>query len=85
MWPESECVADAEDEGERRVGNEDPVHSVAGSWDDEVYRLPKHLDEMVAKIHVGALGGELTKLFMDQAEYIGVDVEGPFKPDHYRY
>jgi len=40
---------------------------------------------MVAKIHVGALGGELTKLFMDQAEYIGVDVEGPFKPDHYRY
>jgi adenosylhomocysteinase len=54
-------------------------------WDREVYRLPKHLDEKVAKIHVEALGGELTKLTKDQAEYIGVDVEGPFKPDHYRY
>jgi len=54
-------------------------------WDKEVYRLPKHLDEKVAKIHVEALGGELTKLSKDQAEYIGVDVEGPFKPDHYRY
>src|SRR6476660_7607855 len=54
-------------------------------WDNEVYRLPKHLDEKVAKIHVEALGGELTKLSKDQAEYIGVDVEGPFKPDHYRY
>ena len=54
-------------------------------WDKEVYRLPKHLDEKVAKIHVEALGGELTKLSKDQAEYIGVDVEGPYKPDHYRY
>ncbi len=54
-------------------------------WDNEVYRLPKHLDEKVAKIHVEALGGELTKLSKDQAEYIGVDVEGPYKPDHYRY
>jgi adenosylhomocysteinase len=54
-------------------------------WDNEVYRLPKHLDEKVAKIHVEALGGELTKLSKDQAEYIGVDVEGPFKPEHYRY
>jgi len=54
-------------------------------WDKEVYRLPKHLDEKVAKIHVEALGGELTKLSKDQAEYIGVDVEGPFKPEHYRY
>ena len=51
----------------------------------EVYRLPKHLDEKVARIHVEALGGELTKLTKDQAEYIGVDVEGPFKADHYRY
>ena len=51
----------------------------------EVYRLPKHLDEKVAKVHVLALGGELTKLSKDQAEYIGVDVEGPYKPDHYRY
>ncbi|HTK60868.1 MAG TPA: adenosylhomocysteinase [Pseudonocardia sp.] len=51
----------------------------------DVYRLPKALDEKVAKIHVLALGGELTKLTKEQAEYIGVDVEGPFKPEHYRY
>jgi len=54
-------------------------------YDKDVYRLPKHLDEKVAKIHVEALGGELTKLTKEQAEYIGVDVEGPFKPEHYRY
>ncbi|WP_446225995.1 adenosylhomocysteinase [Nocardia sp. IBHARD005] len=54
-------------------------------YDNEVYRLPKHLDEKVAKIHVEALGGTLTKLTKDQAEYINVDVEGPYKPDHYRY
>ena len=54
-------------------------------YDNEVYRLPKHLDEKVARIHVEALGGKLTKLTKDQAEYIGVDVEGPYKADHYRY
>ncbi|MEZ0366173.1 adenosylhomocysteinase [Mycobacterium sp. pUA109] len=54
-------------------------------YDNEVYRLPKHLDEKVARIHVTALGGTLTKLTKDQAEYIGVDVEGPYKADHYRY
>ncbi|RJO79957.1 adenosylhomocysteinase [Nocardia panacis] len=54
-------------------------------YDNEVYRLPKYLDEKVARIHVEALGGELTKLTKDQAEYIGVDVEGPYKPEHYRY
>lgn len=54
-------------------------------YDNEVYRLPKVLDEKVAKIHVEALGGTLTKLTKDQAEYINVDVEGPFKPEHYRY
>ncbi|MEV6338391.1 adenosylhomocysteinase [Nocardia vinacea] len=54
-------------------------------YDNEVYRLPKHLDEKVARIHVEALGGTLTKLTKDQAEYIGVDVEGPYKPEHYRY
>ena len=54
-------------------------------YDLEVYRLPKHLDEKVAKIHVLALGGEMTKLSKEQAEYIGVDVEGPYKADHYRY
>jgi adenosylhomocysteinase len=54
-------------------------------YDNEVYRLAKHLDEKVAKIHVDALGGTLTRLTKDQAEYIGVDVEGPYKPEHYRY
>jgi adenosylhomocysteinase len=54
-------------------------------YDNEVYRLAKHLDEKVARIHVEALGGSLTKLSKDQAEYIGVDVEGPYKPEHYRY
>ncbi|MEU6702124.1 adenosylhomocysteinase, partial [Pseudonocardia sp. NPDC046786] len=49
-------------------------------YNKDVYRLPKHLDEKVAKVHVLALGGELTKLSKDQAEYIGVDVEGPYKP-----
>ncbi|SDU64741.1 adenosylhomocysteinase [Amycolatopsis keratiniphila] len=54
-------------------------------YDKEVFRLPKKLDEKVAKIHLDALGGELTKLTKEQAEYIDVDVEGPFKTDHYRY
>jgi adenosylhomocysteinase len=57
----------------------------AEEYNNDVYRLPKILDEKVARIHVLALGGELTKLTKDQAEYIGVDVEGPFKPEHYRY
>jgi adenosylhomocysteinase len=54
-------------------------------YDNEVYRLPKHLDEKVARIHVEALGGTLTRLTKEQAEYLGIDVEGPYKPDHYRY
>ncbi|MEW2481168.1 adenosylhomocysteinase [Mycobacterium sp. NPDC051198] len=54
-------------------------------YDNEVYRLAKHLDEKVARIHVEALGGSLTKLTKEQAEYIGVDVDGPYKPEHYRY
>jgi adenosylhomocysteinase len=55
------------------------------TYDNEVYRLPKHLDEKVARIHVTALGGELTKLTKEQAEYIDVDIDGPYKADHYRY
>ena len=51
----------------------------------EVYVLPKHLDEKVARLHLDALGVRLTKLSKDQAEYIGVDVAGPYKADHYRY
>ncbi len=54
-------------------------------YDNAVYRLAKHLDEKVARIHVEALGGSLTKLTKEQADYINVDVEGPYKPEHYRY
>ncbi|RLK61071.1 adenosylhomocysteinase [Actinokineospora cianjurensis] len=54
-------------------------------YDREVYRLSKKLDEKVARIHLEALGGTLTKLTKEQAEYIDVDVEGPFKSEHYRY
>jgi adenosylhomocysteinase len=54
-------------------------------YDKAVYRLAKHLDEKVARIHVEALGGSLTKLTKEQAEYINVDVDGPYKPEHYRY
>jgi adenosylhomocysteinase len=50
-----------------------------------VYTLPKHLDEKVARLHLGALGVELTELNKKQAEYLGVHIEGPYKPDHYRY
>jgi adenosylhomocysteinase len=56
-----------------------------GDYDRKVYVLPKHLDEKVARLHLDALGVKLTQLTKDQAEYIGVDVEGPYKPDHYRY
>jgi adenosylhomocysteinase len=51
----------------------------------KVYILPKHLDEKVARLHLGSLGVELTELSKEQADYIGVPVEGPFKPSHYRY
>ncbi|KFE35217.1 adenosylhomocysteinase [Thioclava atlantica] len=50
-----------------------------------VYILPKHLDEKVARLHLAKIGAKLTELRADQADYIGVTVEGPFKPEHYRY
>jgi adenosylhomocysteinase len=50
-----------------------------------VYTLPKHLDEKVARLHLDALGVKLTELSKDQADYMGVDAEGPFKPEQYRY
>ena len=50
-----------------------------------VYRLPKHLDEEVARLHLESLGVHLTKLTQKQADYIGVPVEGPYKADFYRY
>ncbi len=54
-------------------------------YERKVYTLPKHLDEKVARLHLDKLGVKLTKLSEDQAEYIGVPVEGPYKPEHYRY
>ncbi|GAA0739373.1 adenosylhomocysteinase [Dactylosporangium roseum] len=55
------------------------------TYQRQVYRLPKHLDEKVAALHLDALGVRLTELTKEQAEYIGVDVAGPYKPEHYRY
>ena len=51
----------------------------------KVYVLPKTLDEKVARLHLGALGAKLTSLTAEQSEYIGIPVEGPYKPDTYRY
>jgi adenosylhomocysteinase len=56
-----------------------------GEYKNDVYILPKHLDEKVARLHLERIGVKLTKLAKDQAEYIGVTTEGPFKPEHYRY
>jgi len=56
-----------------------------GDYDQKVYTLPKHLDEKVARLHLDALGVRLTELTKGQAEYLGVDVAGPYKPEHYRY
>jgi len=55
------------------------------SYENKVYMLPKHLDEKVAALHLAKLGAELTELKVDQADYIGVTVKGPFKPEYYRY
>jgi len=55
------------------------------SYKNEVYVLPKHLDEKVAKLHLAHIGAELTELTQEQADYIGVNVNGPFKKDTYRY
>ena len=54
-------------------------------YNNEVYVLPKHLDEKVARLHLERIGAKLTVLTPEQADYIGVKVEGPYKPDHYRY
>jgi adenosylhomocysteinase len=56
-----------------------------GDYPVGVYVLPKHLDEKVARLHLGALGVHLTELTKEQASYLGVPVQGPYKPDHYRY
>ena len=54
-------------------------------YENKVYMLPKHLDEKVAKLHLAKIGVELTTLTEEQAAYIGVTVEGPYKAEHYRY
>ncbi len=54
-------------------------------YENKVYVLPKHLDEKVARLHLGKLDAHLTRLTPEQAEYLGIPVDGPYKPDHYRY
>jgi adenosylhomocysteinase len=56
-----------------------------GDYPVGVYTLPKHLDEKVARLHLDALGVRLTELTKEQASYLGIPVEGPYKPDSYRY
>jgi adenosylhomocysteinase len=60
-----------------------PQH--AGTYEKKVFMLPKKLDEEVARLHLAHLGVRLTELTPDQASYIGVAAEGPYKPEHYRY
>jgi adenosylhomocysteinase len=61
------------------------LFSKGDQYGKQVYVLPKHLDEMVARLHLDKIGARLTKLTAEQADYINVPVEGPFKSDHYRY
>jgi adenosylhomocysteinase len=61
------------------------LHQNSDKYQREVYVLPKHLDEEVARLHLDQLGVSLTTLNQEQADYLGVPVEGPYKPDHYRY
>jgi len=61
------------------------LHAKQGTYEKKVYMLPKELDEKVARLHLDHLGVRLTRLTKEQSDYIGVPVDGPFKPDHYRY
>jgi adenosylhomocysteinase len=61
------------------------LHNNWDAYECRVYTLPKHLDEKVARLHLDKLGVKLTKLSKDQADYLGVPVEGPYKSEHYRY
>jgi len=61
------------------------LHTNPGEYERKVYVLPKHLDEKVARLHLEKIGAKLTQLRPEQSAYIGVPVEGPYKPDHYRY
>src|SRR6185503_10073874 len=55
------------------------------NYENKVYVLPKHLDEKVARLHLSKIGVELDELSSEQAEYLGIEKNGPFKPEHYRY
>jgi adenosylhomocysteinase len=57
----------------------------ADQYENKVYMLPKHLDEKVARLHLAKIGVELETLSQEQADYIGVKVQGPYKPEYYRY
>ena len=57
----------------------------ASDYQNQVYTLPKHLDEEVARLHLEKIGAKLTVLSPEQSDYISIPVEGPYKPDHYRY
>jgi adenosylhomocysteinase len=61
------------------------LYKNAGAYEKKVYTLPKQLDEEVARLHLDKLGAKLTRLTQEQADYIDVDVNGPYKPEHYRY
>jgi adenosylhomocysteinase len=61
------------------------LHESADGYENRVYTLPKHLDEKVARLHLDALGVKLTELTVEQAGYLGIPADGPYKPDHYRY
>ena len=61
------------------------MHRNPGKYPIGVYTLPKQLDEEVARLHLGKLGVKLDRLSRKQAKYLGVPVEGPYKPEHYRY
>jgi adenosylhomocysteinase len=61
------------------------IELATGNHETQVYTLPKKLDEEVARLHLSRLGVKLSTLTQVQADYLGVPVEGPFKPDHYRY
>ncbi len=61
------------------------LHENPGRYENQVYVLPKHLDEEVARLHLGQLGVKLTKLTTEQSDYVGIPVDGPYKPDSYRY
>lgn len=62
-----------------------PDYTGEDRYETDVYVLPKILDEKVARLHLEALGAKLTELSKEQADYLGLDVAGPFKPEHYRY